>query len=715
MDIVISIICLFFVPGVIVGTIILFLLKHNAKIKSKTPPDKAAWLLLPFFVNFFYGVYSALKFIGGNGAFTPSETISWMDMSSYRNFAIRSGAILVALLLVFFFWFKEKTLQFVYAQLSCAISLTAALFVFQGKWAVATFATGIFVVSFGFAFIYSVLLKRDVSLFSLGKFKHRIQLGLPAVLLWATMMFFVLPGELYFRNIDEIAIRYLFMALAGVVAILITTVLLEGCLLLCTTDLMYDLTVVFIFAVTLIGYVQELFLNGRMFLLDFSSKGWEPRASLINLIVWVVVIVAVIAAFIKIKKMRRIIPGICVFILAVRLVTVAVVGLTTEAPERITVSPEGSLTLSKNNNVVVFVLDAYDTQILDKVLSRDPDFLEPLSDFIFYDNMTSEYAFTEMEIPYLLSGTQWDEDPETDYRDYAYENSSMVRTIADNGYSVGIYTDSFVISPQIVKHAFNCTESFNQKVQYWELVKLMIRSSKYLTMPFRLKEQYSYATESFKELYMNEDFWSTSDDSIYYHELFEKGLAVDTKDGNKDGFRFIHLKGAHAPFSMDEHGNVLTATDDYAGMVPQAIGTFEIVFEYIRQLKELGLYDNTSILITADHGQNFTVDGISENQAKAYELELPSSPILFVKEAGQHNPDQEMQVSHVPARQADLIETVRQLTGGHPDEPLGKLLSEIKEDDNPTRYMKVFRSDVPLRVYEITGDVHDPDNWKHVR
>ncbi len=714
MEIVVSVIGLFFVPGVLVGTIVYYLLKHNAKSKAETAFKPTAWLLLPFFISFFYGIFSALKFIGGNGSFTPTDTISWMDAASYRNFAIRSGAVLVALLLVFRFWFKERTLQFVYTQLSCAISLTAALFAFQGKWAVATYATVIFVLSFGFAFFYSVIFKKNVSLPSFSKCKNRLRFGLPVVFLWSTLMFFVLPGELYFRNIDEIAIRYVFLALSGVVAVLVTTVILEGCLLLFTTDLMYDLTIVFIFAITLIGYVQELFLNGRMFLLDFSSKGWEPRASLINLIVWIVVILAVIAAFIKIKKFRQIIPGICVFILLVRLVTVAFVGFTTAAPERIAVSPEGSLTLSKNGNVVVFVLDAYDTQILDKVSKQDPDFLDPLSDFTFYDNMTSEYAFTEMEIPYLLSGTQWDENTETDYRDYAYEHSSMIKTIADNGYSVGVYTDGFVLNPQVAKSTFNCTQSFKQEIRYWDLIKLMMRSSKYLTMPFRFKEQYSYATESFKDLYMDDDFWSPSDDCIYYHDLFENGLSVDT-NSSKNGFRFIHLKGAHAPFSMDEQGNKMTPTDSYEGMVPQAIGTFEIVFEYIRQLKELGLYDNTSLVITADHGQNFTVDGVSENAARSYELELPSSPILFVKKAGQHNPGDQVQISHVPARQADLIETIRQLTGGHSDEPIGKPLTEINEDDYPKRYMKVFRSDVPLRVYEITGDVHDPSNWKRVK
>lgn len=55
--------------------------------------------------------------------------------------------------------------------------------------------------------------------------------------------------------------------------------------------------------------------------------------------------------------------------------------------------------------------------------------------------------------------------------------------------------------------------------------------------------------------------------------------------------------------------------------VDQGIGALTIVAEYIKVLKELGLYDEATIVVTADHGEWYLAD----------EVAGPTAPMLMVK------------------------------------------------------------------------------------
>ncbi len=100
-------------------------------------------------------------------------------------------------------------------------------------------------------------------------------------------------------------------------------------------------------------------------------------------------------------------------------------------------------------------------------------------------------------------------------------------------------------------------------------------------------------------------------------------------------FRFYYLQGSHPPYQINEAGQMLASYDqlDETLKLPQTTGFFKLLDSYIRELKNLGIYDNTMILIIADHGEG------SPDQPD-------QQPIFFVKNFNERH--DEMQVNHAP-------------------------------------------------------------------
>lgn len=118
----------------------------------------------------------------------------------------------------------------------------------------------------------------------------------------------------------------------------------------------------------------------------------------------------------------------------------------------------------------------------------------------------------------------------------------------------------------------------------------------------------------------------------YYRTLKERGLTLDVESNY---FILQHLRGVHPPYNIDENGKSL----QNATLEQSAKGYFLMVEEYLRQMKDLGVYDNSTIIITADHGSG-----------------RDTQIIYFIKEAGKRQ--DAMQISTAPISNKDLIPTI---------------------------------------------------------
>ena len=104
----------------------------------------------------------------------------------------------------------------------------------------------------------------------------------------------------------------------------------------------------------------------------------------------------------------------------------------------------------------------------------------------------------------------------------------------------------------------------------------------------------------------------------------------------KPCFRFYHITGAHTPYKMNE--NIQVVPVGQSSEEQQAVGVLKIVAEYLSRLKALGVYDRTTVIVTADHGykQHSSVE---------------QSPLFMVKLSGSSHP---FDTSDLPLSFADL-------------------------------------------------------------
>lgn len=127
-------------------------------------------------------------------------------------------------------------------------------------------------------------------------------------------------------------------------------------------------------------------------------------------------------------------------------------------------------------------------------------------------------------------------------------------------------------------------------------------------------------------------------------------------------------------------------------MEETARGCMTIMEAYLNELKRLGVYDDATIIITADHGG----DGNEELQV-----------IYFIKQPGETH--EASPVTNAPIAHCDILPTVAQMAGIDHTR-YGKSVLDFSQDEQRERTMWVRKRDpdYPEMVYygyTYTGDI----------
>ena len=128
-------------------------------------------------------------------------------------------------------------------------------------------------------------------------------------------------------------------------------------------------------------------------------------------------------------------------------------------------------------------------------------------------------------------------------------------------------------------------------------------------------------------------------------------------------------------------------------------------------MKKLDLYDRATIVITADHGENYLYDPLRKDFLADLELQETSNPILLFKNASDSWAG--VRTSRAPVSHTEMIASIVQ--AANPSEQAmahyGQTLADIDETTDRTRTFIFTRVDLPYVKAEITGDILDMSNW----
>ena len=500
----------------------------------------------------------------------------------------------------------------------------------------------------------------------------------------------------------------------------------------------FSIALLAVAGVGLCAYIQALVLNVGLPAADGATIQWGDYMGqqVVSSIVWVAVIAAaVIFALVHAKRAQGVAAIVAVFLVIVQGVGLASLALepVMSGSEAKAASSEGKVvmtedqlfTVNPNHNVIVFVLDTYDTAYLSRVLDMNPNLLDGLTGFTEYENATSAMIPTRFAIPEMMTGQMpsFDEDFST-YKAQRYARSDFLGQIHDANYSLGLYTDSLTISRLSSEEQYGIT---SKTVNMHDLpgstmdvpgtLYSLFQMGQYRDVLWLFKWAFWYYTDQINQsmvLYSEDSSPEQTiyimDDIRYYNRLCDFGLTLE--EGQYEGaFRFIHLLGSHYPFSYDEDVNDLG--EDNSDVFKQSQGAIKIVTTYIEELKRLGVYENTTMIITADHGYwTITLDPIEET----------STPIMFVKtEQSKEADESPLVIDEKPVSHLDLQATVLDAMGldyseySSRDEWAGySMLRDI--DPNRKRYYLTTDSEpdlteVQFREYLIDGNALDWENW----
>lgn len=346
--------------------------------------------------------------------------------------------------------------------------------------------------------------------------------------------------------------------------------------------------------------------------------------------------------------------------------------------------------ISNNKNFLIFLVDAVDSREFYQVLSQSK-LKDTFQDFTYYPDTLSAYPFTRDSIPFLFSG-MWNEN-QTDFETYSntsFHNSPLLHKLEEKNYDINIYEDSLVWHGKKKIKVSNIEET--EKIQWIPFIKQELKYVLYKYLPYGLKQYAKIETLNFAICSTD---YETNNAYIWnnrtnYEEIQHKKL----EHQNKNYFQFVHTEGAHVPFDLDRDLNVIEK-----GTYQQKLeATLTLIHQYINRLKENHAYDNSVIIVLADHGY-------CDGEDTPFLLER-FNPVLFIKGIEEHHP---MQISEQKISYADLMDAYLALLE---DKKSNELFSQITENRKRRILSYLFTKEDKMTEFEVEGTAWDVESFQ---
>lgn len=489
-----------------------------------------------------------------------------------------------------------------------------------------------FVLSAWFAWVIRNIRKTDSAVL-----KQIMKRLFPAALFLVVTYAVFTPSSLFLGNIREFSLRYinilpviLCMALflfAGIYFIALWLI----------REKALPFYIAFLFSITVGAYIQSNFLNAELPILDGALIEWEKyqTENIVSALVWILCLVITFAAVcVKKEKSEKIMKYISYFFSAVQAVSLVMLIIMNPLGDYASYgfSKEGEFSIGSEENIILFVIDTLQEDILEEYLMSDAYEMDgTLDDFTLFDNAVSGGAPTAIAMPLLLTGNEYDPaQPFEDYLSESWEETSLYDDLHQNGYDVRFYTapvDVFGFPEGTVDNYSPIGDSWIDN--YAGFGSSLYQLVNYLLMPQFVKEKFWLSTETLLYHIKNTDY--KLNDVYFHNDFVEAGETLET-DYEK-AFRLYHLNGLHPPYSMTEDFERVWSF----GVAEQTVlrGDMRIIYAYINAMKQAGVYDKSTIIIAGDHGRH-SHDNPETNPAvliklpgETHELVQNSSPIHF--------------------------------------------------------------------------------------
>lgn len=489
-----------------------------------------------------------------------------------------------------------------------------------------------------------------------------------SALFFSFNILFFAPLEIYLGNMNDISVPLKYV-LWGIAPLTVAVTAILFFLLYKTKEKYFYTAVSVVWGLGLAFYIQGNFLQINSAQLDGTEQRAGGVSCIINLLIWLVIL----AVPHLIQKFKRDIFPNAVNISSLAIVAIEVLVLIlgcwqaaeNDVDGRVIemlsgdnydyyLSQDDQYEFSTDHNIILILTDEYDSFCFEEAVKNDPQAAEGFKDFTFYSNTIGVFGGSSPSITNIFTGSHTDMD---------FSNETLFETLETNGYSVQMFASKEIFSRYIFqKYADNYAEYSLEATDLININKCIYSLAFYKYMPVVFKEPFHLDSRDISKM--------TSSSSAYYHIYdfnnlaFYNTIGTDVTYTDTKCFKYIYLFGLHpvrtTSKDLIDHGNTQVSKEECAEAVNK------ILCAYLEKLRENGVYDNSDIIIMADHG-------CKDNDWGKY-------PTLLIKRSGESF--DKMNVSDVPVSYDDMYPTLLYLAG---DESSEGTVFDLKEGER-TRY-----------------------------
>lgn len=483
-----------------------------------------------------------------------------------------------------------------------------------------------------------------------------------------------------------------------------------GTLLLCLLrGKVFNYAVSLVFAITLCGYLQAVFMNSSLGTLTGDAIDWHSKRGdmMRNLLIWIAVIFAV---YFVLYLSRSVWKQLLAFVSALLLVmqgasTFSIFLSDTESGGSIRdycLADSGMYEFSSEDNIFVFVLDRLDYVNIQSILAKDPDFFDGMDGFTCYTNAVSAYARTQPALTHLLTGSETAFSvPSQDYYADAWneDGKHLLEDLKKQGYSVELYSNiRYLFSDPAYATGYVDNAVRTNSLKTGAVLSKLMHLSMYRHAPLMLKPFYWTDTNFYNDgVFQESSTTAYQFQDTYYMARFPRSIATR----QQNSFKLYHFYGSHAPYTMTSEGYL---SEEPTTAWEQTMGCFKHLFAAFARMKELGIYEDATILITADHGNAY-----SDTKPVSRATQIG----LFYKPSGSSGTP--LAMSSAPVCTDNIPATLAKAAGISNYAPYGQALEDISQGADITRYYyKTIAGNWEHTVYKyaITGDASVFENWE---
>ena len=416
-------------------------------------------------------------------------------------------------------------------------------------------------------------------------------------------------------------------------------------------------------------------LDGQV--IDWTEKSWRGW---VDLGIW---IVAIAAAMVFYRGVERPVVYLAFAIFSVQLVLLAFTSVrnadTLRAISQVRHSADA---LDSKKNVLHIVLDGFQSDVFAEIVNKETDserYRSAMQGFVFYKEHMGVFPTTYMSVPTFLSATIYHNHmPKDDYLNATISGKTILNSAFDAGYEidivseqhmVGVYTKGRYTNAYIIPngHSYHASEKGYELDDAAKLLDLTL---------FRL------APHFIKKHVHNNQLWTVQPLINgarhlqlwhFAHSAFLNNLADNMSvDRAVPTYKLFHLMNTHWPMVVDSDCNYpgRSLPRNRKTTTAQSKCSLNAVIDVFEKMKALGVYDDTLIILMADHGAGVIPNGLNDQSSKdsgagtvssiPAEIVSMALPLMAIKLPGASGP---MQTSTAPSSLIDTAATINAILG----------------------------------------------------